>query len=410
VGYILRNSGRVYVHTGDFKLDETPVDGVPTGLPRLARLAAEEGVEALFSDSTNVEREGHSLPESFVGEALEEIFRNAPGRVITAMFSSNVHRMQAVLEAAARTGRRVALCGRSMVRNLQTSLELGYVRFPHPEILVPVERVEEMAPRTVALLTTGSQGEPRSALTRIALGEYKHVKVREGDTAVLSSKFIPGNERAICSLIDHLALAGAEVLYDTISEVHVSGHGSRDELLRMIETVKPAHFVPIHGEPRLLIRHRRLAAEAGVASAFILRNGDSVVFDGKGGARKEEGEAPGRLFVDGTGVGDVEGFVLKDRRQLSQVGVVMVVMAVSAGTGEILYGPDVVARGVVTEKDDEELLDGARQAALDEWEATGVEARKDYAEFKDGLRRALRRYFNRRIERKPVILPVLLEL
>jgi ribonuclease J len=409
VGYILRTGGGVYVHTGDFKLDDSPLDGVPTGLPRLARLAVEEGVTALFSDSTNVEREGHSLPESFVGEALEEIFRTAPGRVVTAMFSSNVHRMQAVLDAAACTGRRVALCGRSMVRNLQTALELGYMRLPHPEILVPVERVEEMPPRTVAVLTTGSQGEPRSALTRIALGEFKHLKIREGDTAVLSSKFIPGNERAIFNIIDHLSLAGAEVLYETISEVHVSGHASRDELLRMIDTVRPAHFVPVHGEPRLLIRHRKLAETAGVRSTFVLLNGDSIVFDGSS-ARKEEGEPPGRLFVDGTGTGDVEGFVLKDRRQLSQVGLVMVVMAVSSSSGEILYGPDVVARGVVTEKDDEELLEGARQAALDEWEATGVEARKDYAEFKDALRRALRRYFNRRIERKPVILPVLLEL
>jgi len=409
VGYILRAGGEVFVHTGDFKLDDTPRDGVPTGLARLARLAEEEGVTALFSDSTNVERDGHSLPESFVEEALEEIFRKAPGRVVTAMFSSNVHRMQAVLDAAARTGRRVALCGRSMVRNLHTALDLGYMKLPHPEILVPVERVEEMAPRTVAVLTTGSQGEPRSALTLMALGEYKNVRIRPGDTAVLSSKFIPGNERAIFSVIDHLSLAGAEVLYETISEVHVSGHASRDELRRMIETVRPAHFVPVHGEPRLLIRHRRLAEEAGVASTFTLLNGDSIVFDGKG-ARKEEGEPPGRLFVDGKGMGDVEGFVLRDRRQLSQVGVVMVVMAVSSSTGEVLYGPDVVARGVVTETGDEELLEGARLAALDEWEATGVEARKDYAEFKDGLRRALRRYFNRRIERKPVILPVLLEL
>jgi ribonuclease J len=409
VGYVLRNGGRTYVHTGDFKLDDSPPDGVPTALPRLARIAAEEGVTALFSDSTNVEREGHSLPESFVGEALEEIFRNAPGRVVTAMFSSNIHRMQALLDAAARTGRRVALCGRSMVRNLETALDLGYMRLPHPEILVPVERAEELPPRTVAVLTTGSQGEPRSVLTRIALGEFRHFKVRPGDTAVLSSKFIPGNERAIFSVIDRLALAGAEVLYDTISEVHVSGHASRDELKAMIEAVRPAHFVPVHGEPRLLIRHRRLAEESGVASAFTLLDGDSVVFDGEG-ARSEEGEPPGLLFVDGRGVGDVEGYVLRDRRQLSQVGVVMVVMAVSASTGEILYGPDVVARGVVTEKDDEELLEGARLAAIEEWEVTGVEARKDHAEFADALRRALRRYFNKRLERKPVILPVLMEL
>ncbi|MBI5419583.1 MAG: ribonuclease J [Deltaproteobacteria bacterium] len=409
VGYILRCGDGVFVHTGDFKIDPRPPDGVPTAVTRLARLASEEKVTALFSDSTNVEREGYSLPEAFVGEALSEIFEGAPGRVIVAMFSSNIHRIQGVLSAAARHGRRVALCGRSMVRNVATALSLGCMRLPRPDILLPVEEAEALPDRKVVVLTTGSQGEPRSALTLMALGEHKHIRVREGDTAVLSSKFIPGNERAIASVINHLFLAGAEVLHEKISEVHVSGHASREELKIMIGMVKPDHFIPVHGDPRFLIRHRNLAREMGVPHAEVALNGDILEFaDGK---MSRAGKlAVGRFFVDGKGVGDVESFVLKDRYQLSQVGMVMVVLALSSTTGEILYGPDIVTRGVLTENGSEASIEGAREIVVRTWEDSGVEARKDPAEIQTDIRRALRRYFNKRLERKPVILPVVLEL
>ncbi|HEU5361601.1 MAG TPA: ribonuclease J, partial [Candidatus Deferrimicrobiaceae bacterium] len=229
-GYILRCRDGVFVHTGDFKIDARPLDGVPTAMDRLAEVAARETVTALFSDSTNVEQEGRSVPEAFVGEALSEIFGAAEGRVIVAMFSSNIHRIQEAISAASRQGRRVALCGKSMVGNVATALELGYMRLPHPDILLPVEEAEILPGREVAVLTTGSQGEPRSALTLMALGEHKHIRIREGDTAVLSSKFIPGNERAISNVINHLFLAGADVRYEKISEIHVSGHASREEL------------------------------------------------------------------------------------------------------------------------------------------------------------------------------------
>lgn len=409
VGYILRCAEGVFVHTGDFKIDPYPPDGVPTAIGRLRAVSEEEGVTALFSDSTNVERDGTSLPEKFVGEALSEIFDQAGGRVIVAMFSSNLHRIQEALLAAARCGRRVALCGKSMVRNVATAIDLGNLVLPSPGILVPVEDVPTLPDRSVAVLTTGSQGEPRSALSLMALGDHKHVKIRGGDTAVLSSKFIPGNERSIASVINRLFLAGADVLYEKISEVHVSGHGSREELKAMIAAVRPAHFIPVHGEPRLLIRHRKLGEETGVPSSQVILNGDVLEFSGGGMARAGRVEV-GRLFVDGKGVGDVESLVLKDRYHLSQVGMVMVVVALSSTTGELLYGPDIVTRGVVTESGAEGLVDGAREEVLRTIEESGAGARTDSAEMQTGIRRALRRYFNKRLERKPVIVPVLLEM
>jgi ribonuclease J len=409
VGYILRCGEGVFVHTGDFKIDPRPPDGVPTAVARLARLGSEENVTALFSDSTNVEREGHSLPEAFVEEALSEIFGEAQGRVIVAMFSSNIHRIQGVLTAAARHGRRVALCGRSMVRNVATALELGCMKLPRPDILLPVEEAETLPERSVVVLTTGSQGEPRSALTLMALGEHKYVRVRGGDTAVLSSKFIPGNERAIASVINHLFLAGADVLHERISEVHVSGHASREELKTMIGAVRPRYFFPIHGDPRFLFRHRKLAKEMDVPHPEVALNGEILEFSG--GEMSRAGKLDvGRFFVDGKGVGDVESLVLKDRYHLSQVGMVMVVLALSSTTGEILYGPDIVTRGVVTENGSEASVEEARGIVLKAWEESGVESRKDLTEIQTDIRKALRRYFNKRLERKPVILPVVLEL
>jgi ribonuclease J len=289
-GYILRCRDGVFVHTGDFKIDTRPLDGVKTAMDRLSEVAAHEKVTALFSDSTNVEREGQSLPEAFVGEALSRIFGEAGGRVIVAMFSSNIHRIQEAINAAARDNRKVALCGRSMIGNVETALELGYMSLPHPNILVPVEETETLPGREVVVLTTGSQGEPRSALTLMALGEHKYVRIREGDTAVLSSKFIPGNERTISNVINHLFLAGADVRYEKISDIHVSGHASREELRRMVRLLRPEYFIPVHGEPRHLIgpggspvrgRERsggsRIHGAQGPASSLARRHGHGRV-------------------------------------------------------------------------------------------------------------------------------------
>jgi ribonuclease J len=409
VGYILRCGEGVFIHTGDFKIDPFPLDGVPTAIERLREVSLAEGVTALFSDSTNVERDGNSLPEKFVGEALSEIFLEAPGRVIVAMFSSNLYRVQEAFKAAGRCGRRVALCGKSMLRNVETAIDLGYLVLPRADILIPLEDASTLPDREVAVVTTGSQGEPRSALTLMALGDHKHIKIRPGDTAVLSSKFIPGNERAIASVINRLFLAGADVLYEKISEVHVSGHGSRGELEAMIAAVRPAHFIPVHGEPRLLIRHRKLAGGMGVRSAEMILNGDVLEFEGGRMSRAERIDV-GRLFVDGKGVGDIESLVLKDRFHLSHVGLVMVVLALSSATGEVLYGPDIVTRGVVMENGEDALVEGARVEVLQVLEESGAGARTDFSEMQTGIRRALRRYFNKRLERKPMIVPVLMEL
>jgi len=408
-GFILRCRDGVFVHTGDFKIDTRPLDGVPTATERLAEMASREKVTVLFSDSTNVEREGRSLPEAFVGEALSEIFGGSAGRVIVAMFASNILRIQEAVNAAARNGRRVALCGRSMVGNVGTAIELGYMKLPHPNILLPVEETEILPGREVAVLTTGSQGEPRSALTLMALGEHKHIRIREGDTAILSSKFIPGNERAIANVINHLFLAGADVRYEKISEIHVSGHASREELRSMVRLLRPEYFIPVHGEPRHLLMHKALARELEVPHPEFVRNGDILVFSK--GVMTREGEVPvGRLFVDGKGVGEVESVVLKDRFHLSNDGLVIVVLALAQATGDIVYGPDIVTRGVVSENASDTIMGDAREAVISTWKEAGPETRKDAAEIKTEIRRALRRFFNKRLDRKPMIIPLLLEL
>ncbi len=408
-GFILRCRDGVFVHTGDFKIDTRPLDGVPTATERLAEMASREKVTALFSDSTNVEREGRSLPEAFVGEALSEIFGGSAGRVIVAMFASNILRIQEAINAAARNGRRVALCGRSMVGNVGTAIELGYMKLPHPNILLPVEETETLPGREVAVLTTGSQGEPRSALTLMALGEHKHIRIREGDTTILSSKFIPGNERAIANVINHLFLAGADVRYEKISEIHVSGHASREELRSMVRLLHPEYFIPVHGEPRHLLMHKALARELEVPHPEFVRNGEILVFSK--GVMTREGEVPvGRLFVDGKGVGEVESVVLKDRFHLSKDGLVIVVLALAQATGDIVYGPDIVTRGVVSENASDTIMGDAREAVISTWKEAGPETRKDAAEIKTEIRRALRRFFNKRLDRKPMIIPLLLEL
>ena len=409
VGYIFRCKEGVLVHTGDFKIDPYPLDGVHTDIERLAEVSREEGVVALFSDSTNIEHEGRSLPEKFVGEALTEIFAEAQGRVIVAMFSSNLHRVQEALKAAALCGRRVALSGKSMIRNVETAVDLGYLVLPRQDILIPIEDVVLLPDREIAVVTTGTQGEPRSALSLMALEEHKYIKVRQGDTVVLSSKFIPGNERAIACMINRLFLSGADVLYERISEIHVSGHGSREELADMIEAVRPANFIPVHGEPRLLVRHRNLARKLGVPNAEMALNGDVLLFRDGGFERADRVEV-GRFFVDGKGVGDVESVVLKDRRHLSQVGLVIVVLALSSATGELVYGPDIVTRGVLMEEGENEFAAGARNEVLRVLEESFASARTDFDEIRTSVRRALRRYFNRRLERKPMIVPVLMEL
>ena len=408
VGLAIRTPVGTVVHTGDFKIDQTPLDGRLPDLRRLADLGA-EGVELLLSDSTNVEHSGITPSERTVGAHLEAIFRQATGRIVVTTFSSHIHRMQQVMDLAVRFGRRVALVGRSLVSHVAVARDLGLLRVPDGAF-VELAAVRDLAPSHVALITAGSQAEAASALVRIAMDAHKQVQLAPGDTVVLSSRIIPGNERAIGSLINHLSRRGAIVHYDRTAPIHVSGHASQEELKLVLNLVRPRHFIPVHGEYRHLVRHCRLATEVGVpmTRCHLLEDGDVLELDGHAAWRGERVTA-GRVFVDGKGIGEVEGVVLRDRRHLSEDGLVLAVLAIAQQSGEIVAGPDLVSRGVVAEEVSGEVLEGARGAVLDALGTINPESRTDPAEVKEEVRKALRRYF-KRLERRPVILPFVLEM
>jgi len=408
-GMAIRTPEGTVIHTGDFKLDQTPVDGELTDLATLSRYG-EEGVLALLSDSTNIEREGYTLSERLVGDAFNEIFPQCRGRIIVAAFSSNIHRVQQVVDAAARCGRKVLLNGRSMLANVQIARELGYLRIPDT-LLLDLKDLPHLPKNEVCMITTGSQGEPMSALTRIAMDDHKQIKVEPGDTVILSSRFIPGNEKTISDLINHLYRRGAEVFHEKVSEVHVSGHASQEELMLMLNLVRPRFFIPIHGEYRHLVKHSQLARKVGISPerCLLAVNGDIVTFR-EGEAAIEGTAESGRVFVDGKGIGDVGEIVLKDRKHLSEDGMVVVIIGINQGTGEIIYGPDIVSRGFVFEDESQEFLDETRKIVLDTLAGLNLEVMADWNEVKMEVRRILRRFFNKAIERRPVILPLILEM
>jgi ribonuclease J len=408
VGLAIRTPAGVVLHTGDFKLDQTPLDGRLPDLARLADLGA-EGVELLLSDSTNVEHAGTTPSERTVGAALEAIFRQASGRVLVTTFSSHIHRMQQVFDLAVRFGRKVALVGRSLVSHVAVARDLDLLHVPDGT-LVDLGAARDLPREHTALITAGSQAEAASALVRIAMDAHKQVTLEPGDTVVLSSRIIPGNERAISSLVNHLYRRGAIVYYDRVAPVHVSGHASQEELKLVLNLVRPRHFVPVHGEYRHLVRHIRLAGEVGIPAerCYLLEDGDVLELEG-GSARRAERVTAGRVFVDGKGVGDVGDVVLRDRRHLSEDGLVLAVLAIHQQSGDIVAGPDLVSRGVVGEEASPEFLERAREAVLDALAGINPESRTDPVEVKEEVRRALRRYF-KRFERRPVILPFVMEM
>ena len=405
----IRTPEGVVIHTGDFKLDQTPVDGQLTDLATFSRYG-EEGVLALLADSTNVEREGYTVSESYVGEVFNEIFPQCEGRIIVAAFSSNIHRVQQVVDAAARCGRKVLLNGRSMLANVQIARDLGYLSIAD-DLLMDLKDLPRLPKEEVCMITTGSQGEPMSALTRIAMDDHKQIKLERGDTVILSSRFIPGNEKTISDLINHLYRRGAEVFHEKVSEVHVSGHASQEELKLMINLTRPCFFVPIHGEYRHLVNHSRLARKVGIdpERCILAVNGDVVTFSGDRAEIAGTVES-GRVFVDGKGIGDVGTIVLKDRKHLSEDGMVVVIIAINQASGEIIYGPDIVTRGFVFEDESQEYLEETRKIVLDTLAGVNLEVMADWNEVKMEVRRVLRRFFNKTIERRPVILPVILEM
>jgi ribonuclease J len=399
----------VVIHSGDFKLDQTPVDGELTDLATFSRYG-EEGVLALMADSTNVEREGYTLSERLVGDAFAEIFPRCTGRVIVAAFSSNIHRVQQVVEAAEKTGRKVLLNGRSMIANVQIARELGYLKIPDG-LLIDLKAMGRLPKEQVCMITTGSQGEPMSALTRIAMDDHKQIKLEEGDTVILSSRFIPGNEKTISDLMNHLYRRGAEVIHEKVSEVHVSGHASQEELKLLHNLVRPRFFVPVHGEYRHLVKHTQLAHRVGTPKerTILAVNGDVVLFSDGEGCIVDHVDT-GRVFVDGKGVGDVGNVVLKDRKHLSEDGMVVVIIGINQVSGEIIYGPDIVSRGFVFEDESQQYLEEAKKVVLDTLALVSTEVLSDWSEVKLEVRRVLRRFFNKTIERRPVILPLILEM
>jgi len=408
VGLAIRSPDGVIVHTGDFKLDQTPLDGRLPDLARLAELGA-EGVTLLMSDSTNVEHAGVTPSERSVGAHLEGIFRQATGRVVVTTFSSHIHRMQQVIDLAVRFGRRVALVGRSLNSHAAVARDLGLLSIPDGT-MVELGAVRDLPRERVALLTSGSQAEAASALVRMAMDAHKQARIEPGDTVILSSRIIPGNERAISSLVNHLFRRGAVVHYDRTAHVHVSGHASQEELKLVLNLVRPRHFVPVHGEYRHLVRHLQLAMDTGVprARCHLLEDGHVLELDGEG-ARRAQPVPAGRVFVDGKGIGEVEGVVLRDRRHLSEDGFVLAVVAMAQQSGELVSGPDLVTRGVVGEEASAEVLDGARDEVRAALDAINPESRTDPAEVKEEVRKALKRYF-KRLDRRPVILPFVLEM
>jgi ribonuclease J len=396
------------IHTGDFKIDNTPMDGEMFDFQRFAAYG-EKGVLLLMSDSTNVERRGHTPSEREVGTNLEQIIVKSTGKVLVSTFSSSIPRIQQVVEIAERCDRRVVLSGRSMIRNCEVAAELGYLHLPR-SFMTDGDRWQSLAPDRLMFLTTGSQGEPMSVLHRVALDDHKTLKVESGDTVILSSKFIPGNEKVISNLINHLYRRGAEVHYEKVSEIHVSGHASQEELKIMLQLTRPRYFVPIHGEYRHLVRHRRLAQDVGIPeeNCFLLDDGDVLELTSRG-AEKVKPIQVGRVFVDGKGVGDVGDMVIRDRRHLSEDGMVLAVMAIHQQSGEIVAGPDLISRGFMLAEESEEVMESAKQAVLAALGDMNRETRTDPEELKEEVRRVLRRFFRKKLERRPVVLPYIIE-
>ncbi len=364
----------------------------------------------LLADSTNVEKEGYTLSEKTVGEALAAILPRCGKRVVVATFSSNIHRIQQVIDAAVACGRKILVNGRSMIANTAIARELGYLTVPD-ETLIDLRQYRDLPREQVLVLTTGSQGEPLSALSRIALDDHKQIRLEEGDSVILSSKFIPGNEKAITDMINHLFRRGAEVYYESTSEVHVSGHASREELKIVHSLVRPRFFVPVHGEYRHLVHHANLARSVGVDGnrAIVLENGQPLVVSANGW-RKEAPVESGRIFVDGKGVGDVGKMELRDRRHLANHGVVVVFLAINQTSGGIVFGPELFTRGFVPADESQEYLEEARGVVRSLLAEHSLQSLTDWEELRVTVRKELQRFFNRTRQRRPLILPVIYEL
>jgi ribonuclease J len=408
VGLAVHTPVGTVVHSGDFKLDHTPVDGKLTDFSTLARLGG-QGVLLLLSDSTRVEHPGYTPSESDIGEAFDRLMGQAPGRVIVATFASLIARVQQVIDAAVKHERKVAILGRSMIENVRMARELGYLNVP-AGVMVRPEEINRLPREQIVVVTTGAQGEPTSVLARLATGEHRQLRIVPGDTVLISASAIPGNEQLINRTIDNLFKQGANVLYEEIAKVHASGHGGQEELKMMINLVRPQFFVPIHGEYRHLMLHARLAQSLGIPASktFVLEDGQ-VLELGPGSARVATKVQAGYVYVDGLGVGDIGQVVLRDRRLLAQDGILVVIVTVDKQTGKITGRPDIVSRGFVYMRESEELIEEAREvvmAALDH----KTERLAEWGFLNNKIKGLLSRFLYERTKRRPMILPVVVEV
>ncbi len=409
VGLVIHTPCGTLVHTGDYKIGYGAVGGMATDLNKFAA-CGEKGVLALLSDSTNVEKEGYTISDKQIGETLDKIVADSRGRIIVALFASNVARIQLIVDIARARGKKIVISGRSIEVSVKIAKSLGFLMIPD-DMQIDIDRMPDYSDSDLIMITTGSQGEPMSALARMASGIHKQIKIKAGDTVILSSKFIPGNEKAIGKIINNLYRNGADVIYEKISDIHVSGHAFREELKLMINLTKPEHFIPIHGEYRHLMLHTKLAQEVGVADDKILlaENGQIIEFDENGG-RLNGSVTTGRVLIDGKGVGDVGRSVLKERRVLSEEGMVAVTMAIDEETGIIMYGPEIVSRGFVFATESGHLLEDAQCVILEIVEEIAFDVPNRVDRIRSKIQTALRQYFFFTIGRRPVILPFIMEV
>ena len=397
------------IHTGDFKIDHTPVDGQVTEFSKFAEYG-DRGVLALLADSTNAERPGFTPSEKMVGKTFDDEFRYAKNRIIVATFSSNVHRIQQVIDAAVRYDRKVAVIGRSMVNVVGIARELGYLSAPDG-VLIDIDETHNYTADKIVIITTGSQGEPMSALTRMAMNDHKKVDIMPGDTVIISATPSPGNEKLVSRTIDHLYKLGADVIYEKSNGVHVSGHASQEEIKLMHNLVRPKYFIPVHGEFRHLIKHANLAQSLGMPKENIIIAENGSVIELTRNSIGINGKIPsGKVLVDGLGVGDVGNIVLRDRRQLSQDGIMIVVVTIDKESCHVVSGPDIVSRGFVYVREAEGLMDDARdrvQSALEHCEDNGV---SEWSAIKSTVRESLGRFLYEKTRRRPMILPIIMEI
>ena len=397
------------LHTGDFKVDYTPIDGKLMDFGRIAELG-NKGILALMSDSTNSERKGFTMSESSVGEVFDKLFLHCTKRIVVATFASNVHRVQQIVNSAVKYNRKIAVCGRSMINMIETARELGYIECPE-NLFIDIDMINQYTDEQLVIITTGSQGEPMSALTRMAAGEHRKVKITPNDLVIISATPIPGNEKFVSKVIDDLMQIGAEVVYSSLYDIHVSGHACQEEQKLILALAKPQYFIPVHGEYRQLIAHSETAQSMGIDKDNILMLTNGRVLEiNEDGAEFTSTVTSGRVLVDGLGVGDVGNIVLRDRQHLSQDGLIVIVLTMNSQTGEVVAGPDIISRGFVYVRESENLMDDVKSVVRHEIKKCEERGIKDWATIKSTTRENLRDYIFTKTKRNPMIIPMMMEV